>query len=473
MGLINEQYIDEGQLRGQDDVPLHDFLAQRDRAQLSTGRGVPFFSGREREISTFRQMANALLLDRRSNATLVVEGPPGAGKSALLAQFMEETRAFPTNASGNRRWLPVLLNGAHAEIPHGIGRAVDSAIARRMSLDLLAAAPGEDADVAERLRAFLGEDSVRQMKRGLREIASTVMDRGFGALGVRIGGASSDRLEQLEHVADRRAKDWSDWQIVLLIDEAQQISDQAPGAIPGTLSSIHQGFVPAPISFCAFGLPGTWEALGDAGISRGSVGCDLPLAGLNDEASQMAVRRCFAQYQVENGDDWERAILERSANWPQHLAVYLNAALTTLERDMGAQRGFGNADPALLPEAMALGDEGRKGYYDRRVRGLDRRNARHSRYARHLAPLLREGGGEMHLDDVVDYMEGAPLNLPPSEVDGFISAAQHSGFLERLPGSRLRMPIPSFAAHLLGEPMPPLPEAASPEAKKANTPCQN
>ncbi|MYH15322.1 MAG: ATP-binding protein [Gammaproteobacteria bacterium] len=476
MGLINEHYIDEGQLRGQDDVPLHDFLAQRDRAQLSTGRGVPFFSGREREISTFRQMANALLLDRRSNATPVVEGPPGAGKSALLAQFMEEMRAFPSAGSGNRRWLPVLLNGAHAEMPLGIGRAVDSAIARRMSSDLLAAMPGEDADVAERLRAFLGEDSVRQMKRGLREIASTVMDRGFGALGVRVGGASSDRLDQLEHVADRRAKDWSDWQIVLLIDEAQQISDQAPGAIPGTLSSIHQGFVPASISFCAFGLPGTWDALGDVGISRGSVGYDLPLAGLNDEASQKAVHRCFSQYQVENANNWERAILKRSANWPQHLAVYLNAALTTLECQAGAsgaKKGLDKAGPALLPEAMALGDEGRKGYYDRRVRGLDRHNARHSRYARHLAPLLREGGGEMHLDDVVDYMEGAPLNLPPSEVDGFISAAQHSGFLERLPGSRLRMPIPSFAAHLLGEPMPPLPEAASPRPKKVNAPCQN
>lgn len=263
---------------------------------------------------------------------------------------------------------------------------------------------------------------------------------------------------------------------MLLIDEAQQISDQAPGAIPGTLSSIHQGFVPAPISFCAFGLPGTWDALGDVGISRGSVGYDLPLAGLNDEASQMAVHRCFAQYQVENADNWECAILKRSANWPQHLAVYLNAALTTLEGHAGApgaKKGFGKAGPELLAEAMALGDEGRKGCCDRRVRGLDRQNARHSRYARHLAPLMREGGGEMHLDEVVDYMEGAPLNPPPGEVDGFIVAAQHSGFLERLPGSKLRMPIPSFAAHLLGEPMPPLPETASRGASKVATPSPN
>lgn len=70
-------------------------------------------------------------------------------------------------------------------------------------------------------------------------------------------------------------------------------------------------------------------------------------------------------------------------------------------------------------------------------------------------------------------MEGALLNLPPGEVDGFITAAQHSGVLERLPGSRLRMPIRSFAAHLLGEPMPPLPEAASPGAKRVNSPCRN
>ena len=262
MGLINERYIDEGQQRGQNDVPLRDFLAQRNRAQWSTGRGVPLCSGPEREIPTFRQMANAWLLDRQGNAALVAEDPPGAGKSALVAQC-----------------------------------------------------------------------------------------------------------------------------------------------------------------------------------------------------------------QVENGGDRERAIVRRSANWPQQLAVCLNAALRTLKRHLGAPRGFGKADPARLPEAAALRDEGRNSHYDRRVRGLDRHNARHSRSGRHLGPLLSEGGGEAHLDDVVGYLAGAPPNLPPGEVDGSISARQRDGIGERLPGSRLRAPNPSFAAPQLGEPL--LPEAASPGAKQVNFPCRN
>ena len=86
MAIWDEEYVDRGGLREQDRVPLADFLAFKDRAQI-TGRGVPFFSGRETEVSAFRQAASALARGHRGNATIVVEGPPGAGKSATLSQF--------------------------------------------------------------------------------------------------------------------------------------------------------------------------------------------------------------------------------------------------------------------------------------------------------------------------------------------------------------------------------------------------
>ena len=118
-------------------------MADRDRAQM-TGRGVPFFSGREAEISAFRKVANALLLGRQGNATIVVEGPPGAGKSALMGQFMEEMRSFPPAGSG-RRWLPVEIDAEVAESPADIADEIDRAIVARLAKGLLATSEGREA----------------------------------------------------------------------------------------------------------------------------------------------------------------------------------------------------------------------------------------------------------------------------------------------------------------------------------------
>ena len=373
MDAMDASYVDDGALREQDGVPLPVFLADKDRAQL-TGRGQPFFSGREREINAFRSMANALLLGRPGNAALVVEGPPGAGKSALMAQCQEEMRTLPPTGSGERRWLPVLLNGARAECPQAIGQAVDEAIAKRLAQELLSATGADRADREARLRAFLGEGGARKAEQGIKTIAESMLQRGFSVMGFQLGAAPSGLLEDIEAVSAKRSHQWNDWQTVLLIDEAQGISGRVSGAVPGTLSSIHQGMVSAPLSFCAFGLPGTWDALGDAGISRASAGHDLPLAGLDDRAARMAVDRCFARFVVTHGEAWQAAIRERSANWPQHLATYLHAALTILQANAPSPEVMGDARRSPLSEAIALGDAGRKAYYGRRLRGMTRDN---------------------------------------------------------------------------------------------------
>lgn len=81
-------------------------------------------------------MANALSDGAQGNAALVVEGPPGAGKSALMMQFVEEMRHLPNAERGERRWLPVILAGAEAECPGRIADAVDHAIGRWLAFGL-------------------------------------------------------------------------------------------------------------------------------------------------------------------------------------------------------------------------------------------------------------------------------------------------------------------------------------------------
>ena len=97
-----------------------------------------------------------------------------------------------------------------------------------------------------------------------------ILDRGVSAMGFSVGAKGEAPPETLPQAARLRGRDWADWQVVLLIGEAQGISPQLPGAAPGTLSSIHRGLVSAPLSFCAFGLPGTSTALAEVGVSRPS-----------------------------------------------------------------------------------------------------------------------------------------------------------------------------------------------------------
>ena len=454
MGILDTRYVDDGALREQDRVPLEDFLAFGDRAQF-TGRGQPFFSGREREINAFREIANALLLGHRGNATLIVEGPPGAGKSALLAQFQEEMRTLPPAGSGARRWLPVTLDGALAMSPSEIMAAVDEAIAHRLAQDLIDARDEEEtASSAQRFAALLGQAALGDALSAARGI----LDRGVSAMGFSIGAKGEAPPDTLPQVARLRGRYWADWQVVLLIDEAQGISARTPGAAPGTLSSIHQGLVSAPLSFCAFGLPGTAAALSDVGVSRPAGGRYLPLSGLDGGAARMAVRRCFQQYGVVHAEEWESAILERSANWPQHIAAYLDGALTVLGRSAPSREAMGDARRSPLGDALALGDEGRRAYYRMRVQRLNRRDPLASAQAKALVPMLGTDPQGADRAEVIEALMAPPWSLSRPEVRRFLSDAEHSGFMSsNADGSRFTMPIPSFADHLLGEQPPPLP----------------
>ena len=453
MATVNPSYADDGSLREQDQVPLRNFLAFKDRAQLK-GRGQPFFSGREKEINAFRSVASALSLGIGGNATLVVEGPPGSGKSALLAQFQEEMRGLPPTEVGGRRWLPVLLDGALAMSPREIMASVDEAIAERLARDLLSAQGNERASaISKRLASLIGSDALDNAL----SVARGILDRGVTAMGFSIGSKGAAPAGSMPQVARHRARDWADWQIVLLIDEAQGISANAPSGELGTLSAIHQGLPSASMSFCAFGLPGTLAALRAVNVSGRSSWQTLRLSCLEDWESEMAVNRCFAQYRVANGDAWKRAILDHSSNWPQHLAAYLNAALTVLKANAPSPETMGDAERSSLAEAVSLGDEERIECYRDRVDSLTERSFRFEEFARVLVPVFRNDGGKPLKADVTGFLSTS-LSLDDGEIHGFLKAAERSGFISSVAeGRRYAMPIPSFAGHLLDKPMSALP----------------
>ena len=296
---------------------------------------------------------------------------------------------------------------------------------------------------------------MRKHGNDIRRAARSLLDRGVAAAGFRVGAASPD--ESIEAASAGRAPIWADWQIVLLIDEAQGISDGVPGGVPGTLSSIHQGFAATPISFCAFGLPGTWNALSKVDVSRTSSFHDLTLAGLDDAEARMAVDRCFERFGVRNAEAWAEAIIDRSAGWPQHLSAYLNGALSVLQERAGAGDEIGSVRGGSLRSAIALGDASRRDYYRRRLQRLNRGNARHRAYGIDVARWLRGENRTLQAHDALERL-GGEHGLSDEAGTAFLDAAKHSGLFAEDADGNLTTPIPSFVGHLLGDPLPDIAE---------------
>ena len=72
-----------------------------------------------------------MAIGERANATIIVEGPPGCGKSALLDQFSADVNSYPEH--NGRTWIAVPINGAIAMSPSAIMAAVDRAIVTRLA----------------------------------------------------------------------------------------------------------------------------------------------------------------------------------------------------------------------------------------------------------------------------------------------------------------------------------------------------
>lgn len=358
-----------------------------------------------------------------------------------------------------RAWLPVVLDGSVAMSPLELMMEINGAIAQTLAKDLVGSdgcgPPKESKGLLARLFDKDGIDNTKAF-------AQEILDRGGSAFWFSLGPKQDEPPRTIQAAYRACARDWNRWQIVLLFDEAQDVSADAPGASPGTLKSIHQGIAGAPISFCAFGLPGTLTALRNVGVSRRSGGYTLRLSALQEREAEMAVNRCFAQYEIEGGEAWKRAMLDRADGWPQHLKTYMDAACSVLAKRAADGDVLGDPRESSLIEAIALGDEARVTQYQERIESLNNRGRRFERHARALVPVFEAAEGLPLKHDVEEFLRDE-LGLGEEGADGFLWAAEGCGFLgPDTDPLRYAMPIPSLAGHLLGRPLPPVSEPEPP-----------
>ncbi len=275
-----------------------------------------FFHGRNDIRSLFRN----ILVDARGThggTTFLVQGAPGAGKSALLHQLCDESDWTVARIGSQALWDP-------AAMVQAIGKSYT--ISRSLS-------GGLEAKILHASAA--------------KELA---------------GDASP--AEVLSHLAPPEG-------VILKLDEAQKLHKVLPQNIEGTtdtLDMIHNGEIGKPVILLAGGLGTTKDILKTLDVSRFGDGCSHEIGPLNKKAERAVITDWLTIAGGARGDvsAWVNTITEKTHAWPQHMVCYSRRA-----RDVLILTGGGMSNDGLR-EVLQQGEKARNSYYEARMEGVTR-----------------------------------------------------------------------------------------------------
>ena len=308
--------------------------------QPGTGRRPPYLAGREEEQSLFRSHFEVLRRRRSAPAEILVYGPRGNGKTALLRWAKREADA---DDGLDAHWLV-----------------------------------GSDIPAPADLVARLGLGS------RLRKIAPESVSVAGVGVSLRQGGDRPVRLAEAL-VARAKAKP-----LLVLLDDAHTLK---PEVGLWLLNAAQAAGSEAPFLLVLAGPPDLSLFL--SGIGAGFMGRaeQLPLARLDETATAEAIRRPLA----EDGITVEAAALERivrdSRGYPYFVQLWGRAVW---RRVRGSAAGAGAVTTAVVEEAAGEFEAERNDYYLDRIRELKERGLLPA--ARAVAAAFRD---ETRLGDAV------------------------------------------------------------------------
>ena len=437
---------------------LRDFHAAGDRVR------PPVFIGREDELTRINWRAARLgsVDGDKQGFTAIVQGPPGAGKTALMREFASR------------------MNTAAPEK----GRRVAAAVVPVRDLD-------QDADAAACAIAEntpLALEEAPPLPQRMLDIWRGALKKGGGrAFGTLASIPSEawprDRLEadvlrEALHLPRNGSPDsclralsrhlWRDrLAIVLCVDEAQNIQ---PNSRAGKfLRAIHENLDQLPIMTLAFGLPDTREQLGKAGLSRladGSVtqlGClseaesaemitkNLDAIGLSSSCPGLQSLGRLADFKQGEWEEWrgkvEQAIADDSAGFPHHLLNGVRAVAAAI-----LEQG-----ESFRPSRQARGDfetsfaASRERYYEERLAPV----AGHwLALGAAFAKPCRNGERTASRQDLLAALksaddDGAPVSEERAKSARDLALARGILQWEDKGRSRIQVPVPSMRQHLV------------------------
>ena len=411
-----------------------DFDALKYFAGLTDREASPFFGGRTDEIATveraLKRIREKALEDHLCPAdgeTMLFQGAPGAGKSALLYHLAKVWRSSERNA-------PVVVNTA-------LTHYVDE---RRLALHI---AEAVDPAIAASFR------------RSETTHSSSRADIGGGVPGVFTGSGSAESGRQAANApaelsldAVKRALSDSKRPVVLILDEAQGLEVYDVKSVLPLITRLHTGDHGGPFLTVFAGLAYSNAVLQKFGISRFSQGHEITLSALaSEEATEIVLRmlaECRVRGDTELRSQWAHALARESCGWPQHLHV----AMQALASQLSAATTPGSLEPVDSQFGSAVlkaSAQAREQYCERRIDeklvvALDL-----------VAETLRRIGSGACRSEVIAHIREAAQpghgnkSLPKGhDAEMFLDRMIRRGVLQHASGHKLVCPIPSLQNYI-------------------------
>ena len=362
-------------------MTLEEFVADtgdRDRSEIFAGRADEL-GWLRKQVATMRGMCERS--GRVQGSVRAVTGCPGIGKTALLRRFADECRA-----------------------DHLVVEA---------TLDDMTSVGALTACVADSGRSQYGAALDRLPNIGhLRDIA------GFVRAAVELAAPPKG--------------------VVLLLDEAQQVTEGRHGSV---IHFLHTGSQGQPVFPIFFGLDDTRDSLERAGASRIPPENRIGLRVMDGIDSAAVLRNFERAFNVRPPPDLAGRLLADSQGFPQHL----NSALRSLGEEW--LRAGGRADgldaEAVLDKARAR----REAYYDDRFKPLS--NDPRAAVMVDLTNRRELSVSQLHAAATQAYRNGGyAAKEAEDSAKALISSMLRRGAVSEDADGICRTPIPSFLTWL-------------------------
>ena len=357
------------------------------------------FVGRQAELAAFAEMRESAS-ETAMPQLAVVQGPPGAGKTALLA----ETAA----RASEERFLVI-------EIP---AASLDSA-------DLLRARV-----VPQLARRDRWKDLIPDLNLGLPGgIAGSV------SVGRPSPAAVSLLLDGLDSLSRRCGPSGSGPAgVLLLLDEAQRLTRRDEAAVDLLLEAL-RGRVGLRTMTILAGLPDTLDALDSPSLARADRILGLGPLRRTESVDLLGLWLTDNGFSADSHEHLDE-IAAHAQDWPEHLVHHIAAMLQEAGKNAGV------VDAGVATRASAAAEPAMRDYYNHRLGLLRHRPVTDDRALTGLAVAAGELGQGLSTEVMKEIigLAGGGADLP--------LLLAHAGVLVE-DGNRWRFAIPSLQAHIL------------------------
>ncbi len=403
------------------------WLKRTDRAEV--GRDA-FFYGRDTEYEVFRNAADNLCEGHVGGGTMIFQGAPGAGKTALMLECMEAVKLHSTPQDP---WVAVSID------PGTLSYPVD------VVSDLIHATNEE----TQRLSKLAPDSIIDKLNEWLalgRKLYAELSSRGVSVAGFSIGGkpqanGRSDSTQSSGSIFRNAAVLLENFHIVVLIDEAQNTPEAT--TTKAVLDSLHRNPKGIPLVAAFFGLSNTKDVLRQCGLSRFSDERIVNLEPLSITDAKASIRHMLDAYYTgtdEQKEVWANTLAELSQGWPQHINR-VGVAAGRVIRSNG-----GRLETHLLEQALKKGIERKNDYYDGRVEAGYPQTELYITLAQAAA---QNTNGYLSIDELRS-LSASELEKDQTSFDDFLRQTLHAGLLAPAKGllPRYKFPIPSLGDYL-------------------------